>query len=67
MAAGLGFKTFATGDVLTAGDTNGYLMQGVLVRAHPQRTQAVGRRTVRSWLLETPVCKQSETTSHGVS
>ena len=33
MAAGLGFKTFATGDVLTAGDTNGYLMQGVLVFA----------------------------------
>jgi hypothetical protein len=31
MAAGLGFKTFNTGDVLTAGDTNGYLMQGVLV------------------------------------
>jgi hypothetical protein len=33
MAAGLGFKTFATGDVLTAADTNGYLMQGVLVFA----------------------------------
>jgi hypothetical protein len=33
MAAGLGFKTFATGDVLSAGDTNGYLMQGVLVFA----------------------------------
>jgi hypothetical protein len=33
MAAGLGFKTFLTGDVLTAGDTNGYLMQGVLVFA----------------------------------
>lgn len=33
MAAGLGFKTFNTGDVLTAGDTNGYLMQGVLVFA----------------------------------
>lgn len=31
MAAGLGFKTFNTGDVLTANDTNGYLMQGVLV------------------------------------
>lgn len=29
MAAGQGFKTFATGDVLTAADTNGYLMQGV--------------------------------------
>ena len=33
MAAGLGFKTFATGDVLTAADTNGYLMQGVWVFA----------------------------------
>jgi len=33
MAAGLGFKTFATGDVLSAADTNGYLMQGVLVFA----------------------------------
>jgi len=33
MAAGLGFKTFVTGDVLTGGDTNGYLMQGVLVFA----------------------------------
>ena len=29
MAAPLGFKTFTTGDVLTAADTNGYLMQGV--------------------------------------
>ena len=33
MAAGLGFKTFVTGDILTAADTNGYLMQGVLVFA----------------------------------
>lgn len=33
MAAGLGFKTFNTGDVLSAGDVNGYLMQGVLVFA----------------------------------
>lgn len=33
MAAGLGFKTFNTGDVLTAADTNGYLMQGVWVFA----------------------------------
>jgi hypothetical protein len=31
MAAPLGFKTFTTGEVLTAADTNGYLMQGVLV------------------------------------
>jgi hypothetical protein len=42
MAAGLGFKTFATGDVLTAGDTNGYLMQGVLVFASAAaRTSAI--------------------------
>jgi hypothetical protein len=42
MAAGLGFKTFATGDVLTAGDTNGYLMQGVLVFADAAaRTAAI--------------------------
>ena len=33
MAAGLGFKTFVSGDVLTAADTNGFLMQGVLVFA----------------------------------
>jgi hypothetical protein len=33
MAAGLGFKTFSTGDVLSATDVNGYLMQGVLVFA----------------------------------
>lgn len=42
MAAGLGFKTFNTGDVLTAGDTNGYLMQGVWVFANAAaRTSAV--------------------------
>ena len=29
MAAGLGFKTFTSGEVLTAADVNGYLMQGV--------------------------------------
>jgi hypothetical protein len=34
MAAGQGFKTFVTGDVLTAGDTNGYLMQGIWVFAN---------------------------------
>lgn len=33
MAAGLGFKTFTTGEVLTSADVNGYLMQGVLVFA----------------------------------
>lgn len=34
MGAPLGFKTFATGDVLTAADTNGYLMQGIWVFAN---------------------------------
>jgi len=33
MSAGQGFKTFATGDVLTASDVNGYLMQGIWVFA----------------------------------
>jgi hypothetical protein len=33
MAAGQGFKTFVTGEVLTAGDVNGYLMQGINVFA----------------------------------
>lgn len=33
MAAGQGFKTFTVGEVLTAADVNGYLMQGVLVFA----------------------------------
>ena len=33
MAAGSGFKTFNTGEVLTSADVNGYLMQGVLVFA----------------------------------
>jgi hypothetical protein len=42
MAAPLGFKTFTTGEVLTAADTNGYLMQGVLVFADAAaRTAAV--------------------------
>jgi len=42
MAAGLGLKTFVTGDVLTAADTNGYLMQGVWVFASAAaRTAAV--------------------------
>lgn len=42
MAAGLGLKTFVTGDVLTAADTNGYLMQGVWVFADATaRTAAV--------------------------
>lgn len=33
MAAGLGFKDFVTGEVLTASDVDGYLMQGVWVFA----------------------------------
>jgi hypothetical protein len=43
MAAGLGFKTFATGDILTAADTNGYLMsQTVMVFADAAaRTAAI--------------------------
>lgn len=42
MAAGLGFKTFTTGEVLTAGDVNGYLMQGILVFASSAaRTAAI--------------------------
>ena len=42
MAAGLGFKTFTTGEVLTAADTNGYLMQGVNVFASAAaRTAAI--------------------------
>jgi hypothetical protein len=42
MAAGLGFKNFTTGEVLTAGDVNGYLMQGVLVFADAAaRTAAI--------------------------
>ena len=42
MAAGLGFKTFTSGEVLTAADTNGYLMQGILVFANASaRTAAV--------------------------
>jgi hypothetical protein len=34
MAAGLGFKTFAVGEILSAANVNGYLMQGVLVFAN---------------------------------
>lgn len=34
MAAGLGFKDFATGEVLTAADVDGYLMQGIWVFAN---------------------------------
>jgi hypothetical protein len=31
MAAGLGYKEFATGDVLTAADANGYLASQVVM------------------------------------
>ncbi len=42
MAAGLGFKDFVTGEVLTAADVDGYLMQGVWVFANAAaRTSAV--------------------------
>jgi len=42
MAAGLGFKDFTTGEVLTAADVDGYLMQGVWVFASAAaRTSAV--------------------------
>ena len=42
MAAGLGFKNFTTGEVLTASDVNGYLMQGILVFADAAaRTAAI--------------------------
>ena len=42
MAAGLGFKDFVTGEVLTAADVDGYLMQGVWVFADAAaRTTAV--------------------------
>lgn len=34
MAAGLGFKTFAVGEVLSAANVNGYLMQGIWVFAN---------------------------------
>jgi hypothetical protein len=42
MAAGLGFKTFAVGEILSAANVNGYLMQGVLVFADAAaRTAAI--------------------------
>jgi len=40
MAAGLGFKTFTSGEVLTAADTNGYLMQGINVFANASARNA---------------------------
>ena len=41
MAAGLGFKDFVTGEVLTAADVDGYLMQGVWVFASAAARDAV--------------------------
>ena len=44
--AGLGFKTFTAGEVLTAANVNGYLMQGVLVFDDATaRTSAIGTPT----------------------
>ncbi len=53
MAAGLGFKTFNTGDILSASDVNGYLMQGVLVFTDSTGRSSQGqiiqrRRTART-------------------
>jgi hypothetical protein len=58
MAAGQGFKTFTTGEVLTAADTNGYLMQGVLVFADAAaRTAAIAspQEGQTSYLKDTDV------------
>lgn len=44
--AGLGYKVFAAGEVLTAANVNGYLMQGVLVfDDSTARTSAIGTPT----------------------
>lgn len=45
MAAGLGFKDFTTGEVLTANDVDGYLMQGVWVFASAAARDAAGTST----------------------
>ena len=55
MAAGLGFKTFTTGEVLTAADTNGYLMQGILVFASSAARAAAVRRCMVSGVSALPV------------
>jgi hypothetical protein len=59
MAAGQGFKTFATGDILTAADTNGYLMsQTVMVFASAAaRTTAIAspQQGMLSFLKDTNV------------
>ena len=54
--AGLGFKTFTAGEVLTAANVNGYLMQGVLVfDDSAARTSAIGTPTegMASYLKDT--------------
>ena len=59
MAAG-GFKTFASGDVLTAADTNNFLMQGILVFA-----DATARDAAVTSPVEGQACYQKMTTSCG--
>lgn len=56
MAAGLGFKTFNTGDVLSAADVNGYLMQGVWVFAN-----ATARNSAVTAPVEGNACYLSDT------
>ena len=56
MAAGLGFKTFNTGEVLTAADVNGYLMQNVWVFAN-----ATARNTAVTAPVEGNACYLSDT------
>ena len=45
MAAPLGFKTFTTGEVLTAADTNGYLLQ--------EQRQSHRHKKVKAHILKT--------------
>ena len=47
--AGSGIKTFSAGDILTASDVNGYLMQGVLVF-----TNSAGRSSAFTSASQTP-------------
>ena len=54
--AGLGYKVFTAGEVLTAANVNGYLMQGVLVfDDSAARTSAIGTPTegMASYLKDT--------------
>ncbi|NCX94238.1 MAG: hypothetical protein EBX40_06150, partial [Gammaproteobacteria bacterium] len=59
MAAGLGFKTFATGDVLTAADANGYLASQVVMvfASAAARTSAIAspQEGMISYLKDTDV------------